>query len=447
MLFISYSRNEITGARNLEQTLSSKGVECWRDESNIPVGQAFVAQMGDALRRSDSFLLVDTPASRSSYWVSREVGAAIRYRGSGRYHTLVRIYAPTCECAERSEWEASFPLDAHSVGRITELLAARSAARAATPASGEVSGVSIAGHGLGQPHNWLGRHEDLRHLDQWWFGFVPGAWVQGLGGIGKTGLLQTWISALAYLGYEEPARATVLHVLGREAVETTDAIGRLATWQLRDPRECHLLFLDGYDEGPQGEKLEALVREALRLGTRLVVTSRSPVPTSLLDAFHSIPVHSMQRRDATSLLAEYGVGGPEGTEAASELGDHPLALLLFAQYVASGKHTAAEALRDLNSARLAEPGDILHATLAAAVRTLTSDARRLLEALCAASHLGVVSVAEFPNKRQPAPPETIGELARSGLIQVDHLETPTTIAIHPLVRNFVEEDPRGLLDA
>jgi hypothetical protein len=66
MLFISYSRADVTGTKNLSEALLSKGVECWLDESNIPVGQAFVAQLGEALQRSDAFLLVDTPASRRS---------------------------------------------------------------------------------------------------------------------------------------------------------------------------------------------------------------------------------------------------------------------------------------------------------------------------------------------------------------------------------------------
>jgi hypothetical protein len=35
---------------------------------------------------------------------------------------------------------------------------------------------------------------------------------------------------------------------------------------------------------------------------------------------------------------------------------------------------------------------------------------------------------------------------RASLIQVDHLETPTTIAIHPLVKSFVREGPHGLFE-
>jgi len=154
------------------------------------------------------------------------------------------------------------------------------------------------------------------------------------------------------------------------------------------------------------------------------------------------------------MLAEFGIGGAEGVEAASQLRDHPLALMLFARYVTSGKGTAAEALMDLRSAH---GGDLttlgaqhespLRATLAASVRALTSDATRLLRAMSAAGRdPGVVSLAEFRTHQGPARPDAIRELARASLIQVDSLDTPTTIAIHPLVQHFVKEASHGLFE-
>ncbi len=77
MIFVSYSRADIAGTRPLVNSLSENGIDCWLDESNIPIGQAFVRQLGDALRGADGLLLVDTPASRSSYWVSREIKTAL----------------------------------------------------------------------------------------------------------------------------------------------------------------------------------------------------------------------------------------------------------------------------------------------------------------------------------------------------------------------------------
>src|SRR5262249_24595203 len=151
-----------------------------------------------------------------------------------------------------------------------------------------------------------------------------------------------------------------------------------------------LLFLDDYDEAPPGTDLEVLLYEALRLGSRVVVTSRSQAPPSLLPTSQYISLDSMSRRDATSVLAEFGIRGPEALQAACELGDHPLALMVFARYVASGKHTAAEALKHLRSRALdyttSEPATLgtLQATLITSVQALTSDARRLLKSLCTA---------------------------------------------------------------
>lgn len=446
MLFVSYSRTDIGETSDFARALSRHGVECWIDESNIPVGQTFVAQLGEALQGSDAFLLVDTPASRSSYWVSREVKTAIRYRGEGRYHKVLRAYASPCEGGIGPNWDASFPLDTHAHERTAEILAGRSTQGEASAPRGPVSGVSIEGNGLGQPSNWTGRQDELRHLDNWWFESTPGAWVQGLGGIGKSGLVQTWITALAYLGYEDPVTASVLHSPGREVVGVADAFDRLATWQTRVGNGCKLFFLDGYDEASSGTDMEALLQEAGRIGSRVIVTSRSEIPSSFLERFRTIDLSSMSRRDATAMLAEFGIAGSEAQAAASELGDHPLALMVFARYVASGKRTATEALEDVRTRSVADLGSTpqagrsVRATVAASVRALTSEARRLLRALSAATEGGVVSLADFRTHAQWARPNEMQELARASLIQVDHLETPTSISIHPLVRTFIAKD-------
>jgi hypothetical protein len=446
MLFISYSRDDVIGAKNLSDALLSKGVEFWLDEYNIPVGQAFVAQLGEALQRSDAFLLVDTPASRRSYWVSREIKTAIRYRREARYHALIRAYSPACEGGIGSLWDDSYPLDSDELVRFTEMLSVRSTPRRDAAVRDASSSVSIESNGLGQPSNWSGRQDELRNLDEWWFGSTRMAWIQGLGGTGKSGLVQTWITALGYLGYDDPVNATVLHMSGREVVETDYAIGRLATWQTNAANDCKLFFLDGYDEAHSGANLEVLLQEALRLGFRAVVTSRSQAPSSFFETFQSIDLASMSRRDSTSMLSEFGIGATEGIEAASVLGDHPLALILFARYVASGKCTASEALRDLRSPRPAELRSTLRASLAASVRALTPDANQLLGDLCAAVDIGIVSLTDFRCQWEPPQPDSLRELARASLVQVDHLETPTTFAIHPLVRNFIREDHRGLLE-
>ncbi|WP_376753524.1 TIR domain-containing protein [Candidatus Nitrospira neomarina] len=306
MLFISYSRVDVTETKILSGDLASKGVECWLDESNIPMGQAFVAKLGEALQRSDAFLMVDTPLSRRSHWVSREVKTAIRFRREGRSHTLARVYSPPCEGQVGSPWDNSFPLDTVACESLAELLAVRSTPRRVIAANADVSSVSIEGNGLGQPSNWSGRQDELRHLDEWWSEPARGAWIQGLGGNGKSGLVQTWITALGYLGYDEPVKAAVLYVPGREVVKLEDAVGRLKSWQLHAAHEGKLVFLDGYDEASPAADLEVLLQEALRLGCRAIITSRRQVPVPLVDRFRSINLSSMSRDDAPSMLSDFG---------------------------------------------------------------------------------------------------------------------------------------------
>lgn len=446
MLFISYSRADVTVTKSLAEALLSKGVEFWLDEYNIPVGQAFVAQLGEALQRSNAFLLVDTPASRRSYWVSREIKTGMRYRRVGRYHALIRIYSPACEGDMGTLWDASYPLNSDGGERVAELLSVQTTQRSDSAAADDASGVSIESNGLGQPSNWSGRQDELRNLDEWWFGSTLGTWLQGLGGIGKSGLVQTWITALGYLGYDDPVKATVLHMSGREVLKTNDAIDKLAAWQLHAASDYKLFFLDGYDEALPGADLENLLQEALRMGSRVVVTSRSQAPSSLFENFQSINLARMSRRDATSMLSAFGIGAPVGIEAAEVLGEHPLALMLFARRVESGKRTASEALRDLQSSGPAELQSTLRAALAGSVRALTPDAKQLLEGLCAAGDHGIFFLADFRSQWEPPQGDALRELARASLVQVDHLEMPTTFAVHQLVRNFIREAPLVLLE-
>src|ERR1700740_3654739 len=109
MVFVSYSRAEINMVRPIVERLRRNGVDCWLDESNIPVGEAFVVQLGEALARADAFVLIDTLASRSSYWVKRERITAFRLRDERRAFVVARMFSP--ELADSGEsWGVSVPL-------------------------------------------------------------------------------------------------------------------------------------------------------------------------------------------------------------------------------------------------------------------------------------------------------------------------------------------------
>jgi hypothetical protein len=93
MLFVSYSRLDLPIVRPFVQALESRGVKYWLDQANIPLGEVFVARLGDALRAATGFVLIDSENSRASYWVKRETRAAVRLKRTGVYRKLFRVTA------------------------------------------------------------------------------------------------------------------------------------------------------------------------------------------------------------------------------------------------------------------------------------------------------------------------------------------------------------------
>jgi TIR domain len=441
MIFVSYSRSDIRATRIVVETLSAQGVECWLDESNIPVGQAFVERLGLAMRKADCFLLVDTAASRSSYWVSRELQTSSRYRKDGRYHSIVRVYSPNCRHNDAAAWDVSVPLNRSKLNQIVEFLASRNRARLLPEFDDEFPSVSILNDtGLGQPENWTGRQDELRALDNWWFKSFPGAWLYGSAGSGKSGLLQTWITALSYLGYGELVSANVLYLRGRE-VDLIEAQRTLNTWRPMRATTLLLFVVDGHDEARSTPDVEEALAQAVHLGVRALVTSRTAVPRALSTHFMNLQLGGLTRRDSVAILNQFGVTGHEGVALAAELDDHPLALLLFSRSLANEKETAAAALEALRSMR----GDMLAGGLDASrsirtllrgsVKSLSLEARALLERLCRTAE----GAPEPPGLADLA----IGELAGAGLVQVDHLSAPSQVSIHPLVRKYINEEQNG----
>jgi hypothetical protein len=438
MIFISYSRSDIVHTRVVVEALAAEGVESWLDESNIPVGQAFVERLGTALRNADCFLLVDTPASRSSSWVFRELLTSARYKREGKYHSALRLYSADCERTEAANWDISVPIDQLVPRQIAEFLLARRAVHDKLNRDNESEGVLLTNAtGLGQPSYWTGRQEELRALDDWWFGSSPGVWLSGLGGSGKSGLLQTWVTALSHLGYGESVSAEVAYFRGSE-IDATRVDHAFRTGESKDPSSRKLLLVDGHDEARSTHDVEDVVREALHWGTRVLVTSRSAVPQWLSRYFISLDLATMTRRDSVAVLNQFGITGPESNQLASELGDHPLAILVLSRSLAAGKTTASEALADLRSARSersagsAYTAQSLRATLSRSVQGLTSDARSLLETLSQNPE----DATAPPRVKRPA----IRELVSAGLVQVDHFERPRQLSVHPLVRKFVCEE-------
>lgn len=432
MMFVSYSRDEILATRELVKKLSSEGIECWFDESNIPVGQAFVEHLGVGLREADCYLFVDTLASRASYWVTRELQTALRYRRDGRYHSAIRLYTAECKHIDTSDWDVSVLLNEDAPLQIAKLVNSRRTAHLAPNFITESVDVTfLSKSGLGQPNNWTGRQDEFRLLDEWWWRGLPGGWLSGLGGSGKSGLLQTWITAFSCLGYGEPVSANVLYFRGSE-IDAIEAQHALNIWEMNNASPQKLLLLvDGYDEARNTQEVDDFLANTIHKSVRTVVTSRTSVPPLFLEGFTNIRIGNMTSRDNIAMLNELGISEPERVELAEGLDNHPLALLLLSKSLLNGNKSAIDLLNDLRSMRRDVSVGVacISPLIQAALMSLTSDARTLLVKLCRDGD-DTSAPSELQNQK-------IRELVKVGLVQIDNLEK---VSIHPLVRGYINEE-------
>jgi uncharacterized protein YjbI with pentapeptide repeats len=74
--FISYSHADKTFARQLHDTLQSRGVRCWLDEHQVLPGQDIYDEIDRGIRFSDKVLLCCSKHSLTSWWVDNEINAA-----------------------------------------------------------------------------------------------------------------------------------------------------------------------------------------------------------------------------------------------------------------------------------------------------------------------------------------------------------------------------------
>lgn len=76
-IFLSYAHEDKEIAQSLAEGLRDGGAEVWLDEEALNVGDSLVARIEAAIRSSDLFLILISPASERSAWVSRELGLAL----------------------------------------------------------------------------------------------------------------------------------------------------------------------------------------------------------------------------------------------------------------------------------------------------------------------------------------------------------------------------------
>lgn len=75
--FISYSHADKAFAQRLHEELNARGIHCWRDEKNIPIGASIPQEIYFGLKSWDKVLLCASKSSLTSQWVHREITIAL----------------------------------------------------------------------------------------------------------------------------------------------------------------------------------------------------------------------------------------------------------------------------------------------------------------------------------------------------------------------------------
>lgn len=293
MIFVSYSRDDIDSVRLLVDGLRNSGNECWLDEKDIPVGEAFVRHLGAGLFESAYYLLIDTESSRSSYWVERERTVAIRKRQLIPRFRVARI--GNLEWNESDPFDLSVSFTEDGIRKLQDFFDSLKKEDTYSSYLRKLIDQNLRFGEFGQPQNWIGRQDELRHLDKWWMNEKKGAWIQGLGGAGKSGLLQTWVTALDVLGYEKLEQISILHMNGRNDMEQLRN-SFLEFQQQSVSINSSLAVIDGFDEASDKEIMVQFLSGIIKDETKLLVSSRSPAPEYFKGLFHNYQMRFNSKR-------------------------------------------------------------------------------------------------------------------------------------------------------
>lgn len=75
--FMSYSHNDSVMAERIEMTLENAGIKVWRDRNQIFAGENFVRKIEGGLTSSRAFILLLSPNSVQSNWITDEYTSAL----------------------------------------------------------------------------------------------------------------------------------------------------------------------------------------------------------------------------------------------------------------------------------------------------------------------------------------------------------------------------------
>jgi len=206
-----------------------------------------------------------------------------------------------------------------------------------------------------------------------------------------------------------------------------------------------LIVLDGLDESPfKNEKgAHDIVSVAIAIGARVLVTSRTKVPELLCEYFVNLNLPAFSRRDSVAALGQLGIPEKDGPQVAEALGDHPLALYLFSNLVATyGSRGAMEELNKTSRRLKAGTSPMefpIEDALQMSFKSLSKRARELLLGLARIPEGRISNHEGLPSDlKLLADNETLQDLVEGGFVQVDRLDSPSRIMLHSLIRAWLK---------
>jgi len=292
----------------------------------------------------------------------------------------------------------------------------------------------LAGGDAGQPENWVGRQEELERLDDWWRSGLPVAWVEGQAGLGKSGLIRTWIAAFNELGYESEETCVTGSISGRDLERGST---ELEKWVRRHPEERLLLMIDGCDKAQHPNLALAFTQRAIDASVRGLVSSRSAVPSRLASIGTTLTLSDLAASPGEELLRNAGLEEQVSAQLLQRYGGSPLMLSMIARALSDGKATVEDLLK------IDQTGSGLGQLLTRTVGALSPDARRLLETLAVDQPFhGPDDISHTLNSAMAS--KALEELVRAGLVSLSSETETRPIIFHEAIRNWVRDNlPKG----
>lgn len=96
-VFISYARADQTVARQIADSLRGAGLQVWFDEWALMPGDSIRERIEDALRATDLLLVLLSPSSVASQWVTQEWNSALSRDLKARAVTVIPAVIEDCQ--------------------------------------------------------------------------------------------------------------------------------------------------------------------------------------------------------------------------------------------------------------------------------------------------------------------------------------------------------------